>query len=328
MYGDHRLLTFYVTDEFNFSRTQLTNQSLRTLARYSTTPKVHGTYASINSGLQKLSEIDAPVAQKMSIEPLSYKGYKAIVLHYQKNKEHHGQVLISSFLTNSKSIDAKLEEDTTGTVYLTDWFESSSSIMFKGYVSEQSALPIKLALINREGHIVQTQTLSNAKKDIFFSRKKNRLAVNEKSKSLFELSSEQEVRVILLQDKSSFPVHAATMLVPVEQEFRTSGEIDEFSEDIVQVPEQKAILTTYPNPFNPSTTISVKIEQQSNIQIKIFDVTGKLVRELANEQKVAGNYAYTFDAGHLASGVYLVRVQLVGADGTKTLKTQQITLIK
>jgi hypothetical protein len=64
----------------------------------------------------------------------------------------------------------------------------------------------------------------------------------------------------------------------------------------------------YPNPFNPSTTINFQIAASGNVQIKIYDVLGKEVTTLINENKPAGEYQIIFDASSLTSGVYFYRI--------------------
>jgi hypothetical protein len=72
----------------------------------------------------------------------------------------------------------------------------------------------------------------------------------------------------------------------------------------------------FPNPFNPSTKIkytipSVTLRQaQSDITVtlKVFDVLGKEVATLINEEKPVGTYEIEFDASNLTSGVYLYQL--------------------
>ena len=64
----------------------------------------------------------------------------------------------------------------------------------------------------------------------------------------------------------------------------------------------------YPNPFNPTTTIKYSIPIRANVQIKIFDVLGKEVGTLVNEQKAPGEYEVKFDGSGLLSGIYFYRI--------------------
>jgi hypothetical protein len=65
----------------------------------------------------------------------------------------------------------------------------------------------------------------------------------------------------------------------------------------------------YPNPFNPSTTISYSIKEDGLVTLKVYDMLGNEVAELLNEQKEAGYYKLEFDASNLPSGVYIYKLQ-------------------
>ncbi len=60
----------------------------------------------------------------------------------------------------------------------------------------------------------------------------------------------------------------------------------------------------YPNPFNPTTKIKYSIPKTSNVQLKVFDILGRKVAELVNEEKPAGNYTVNFNASKLSSSIY------------------------
>jgi hypothetical protein len=64
----------------------------------------------------------------------------------------------------------------------------------------------------------------------------------------------------------------------------------------------------YPNPFNPSTTIEFRIQSSQFVTLKVYDLLGREVAVLVDEQKAPGNYEITFDASRLASGVYMYRL--------------------
>jgi hypothetical protein len=65
----------------------------------------------------------------------------------------------------------------------------------------------------------------------------------------------------------------------------------------------------YPNPFNPNTRINYQIPEQSFVTLKIFDVLGKEIDTLVNEEKPAGKYKVEFDGNGLPSGVYFYQLQ-------------------
>ncbi len=65
----------------------------------------------------------------------------------------------------------------------------------------------------------------------------------------------------------------------------------------------------YPNPFNPTTIISFAIGRQSSVSLKVFDLLGREVATLVNQEMQPGRYNRVFDGSGLASGVYLSRLQ-------------------
>jgi photosystem II stability/assembly factor-like uncharacterized protein len=69
-----------------------------------------------------------------------------------------------------------------------------------------------------------------------------------------------------------------------------------------------ALYQNYPNPFNPETTIKFDIPKSSFVNISVYDVTGKLIRQLLNTNRNAGSYEVKFDAVALASGVYYYKI--------------------
>ena len=81
---------------------------------------------------------------------------------------------------------------------------------------------------------------------------------------------------------------------------------------VVEIPgmlQQYSLEQNYPNPFNPSTTIKYSIPTTSIVSIKVYDILGREVATLVNEQKTAGNYSVQFNGNNLASGVYLNKIQ-------------------
>ncbi len=75
-----------------------------------------------------------------------------------------------------------------------------------------------------------------------------------------------------------------------------------------KIPASFSLLQNYPNPFNPSTTIKFSLPKGGMVSLKIFNSLGEEVEELINEMKPAGNYSVSFDAGKLASGIYLYKL--------------------
>ncbi|MCL4512385.1 MAG: T9SS type A sorting domain-containing protein [Bacteroidetes bacterium] len=75
----------------------------------------------------------------------------------------------------------------------------------------------------------------------------------------------------------------------------------------------------YPNPFNPATEISYDLPKRSHVLIAVFDVLGRNVGTLVNEEEAAGRYRVTFNASELPSGVYFYRIEAGTYHDTKKL---------
>lgn len=64
----------------------------------------------------------------------------------------------------------------------------------------------------------------------------------------------------------------------------------------------------FPNPFNPVTTIKYSIPQKSNVYLIVYDILGREVAVLINEEKPAGEYNLNFNASNLPSGIYIYMI--------------------
>ncbi len=85
------------------------------------------------------------------------------------------------------------------------------------------------------------------------------------------------------------------------------------------IPENFSLSQNYPNPFNPSTKINYAITESSLVTIKIYDMLGREVKILVNEEKPAGSYTINFNSENLASGVYFYKLTAGNFTATKKL---------
>lgn len=76
-----------------------------------------------------------------------------------------------------------------------------------------------------------------------------------------------------------------------------------------QVPSKYKLDQNFPNPFNPSTTISFSLPEKTFVKLKVFDTAGKLVDILTEGFLNSGNYTFDFNAENLASGVYFYKLE-------------------
>lgn len=76
------------------------------------------------------------------------------------------------------------------------------------------------------------------------------------------------------------------------------------------IPSKKYFLfQNYPNPFNPITKISYYLKAKNHVQLKIFDISGKEIKTLVNQNQISGHHNITFNAHGLVSGVYIYKLK-------------------
>jgi protocatechuate 3,4-dioxygenase beta subunit len=108
---------------------------------------------------------------------------------------------------------------------------------------------------------------------------------------------------ITLQASSSIPVNIPSPFVPIEY----------------------SISQNYPNPFNPSPTIEYKLERESFVELKIYDILGREVEKLVSSTQNAGTHIVRFNAKNLASGVYFASIKV--QNGNKVVYLKQIKML-
>src|SRR6056297_780954 len=89
------------------------------------------------------------------------------------------------------------------------------------------------------------------------------------------------------------------------------------------LPSDFTLNQNYPNPFNPTTVISYDLPENSQVNLAVYDMMGRRVVTLVNENVTAGTHQVQFDASSLSSGTYMYRLQAGGS-----IQTKKLTLIK
>lgn len=84
-------------------------------------------------------------------------------------------------------------------------------------------------------------------------------------------------------------------------------------------PFEYALSQNYPNPFNPVTNIKFSIPRSSFVKLVVYDVMGREVSTVINQDMNSGNYNVDFDAAHLSSGVYFYKLVADGFTETKKM---------
>ncbi|MDD3558881.1 MAG: T9SS type A sorting domain-containing protein [Melioribacteraceae bacterium] len=91
-------------------------------------------------------------------------------------------------------------------------------------------------------------------------------------------------------------------------------------DEITGLPKEYKLSQNFPNPFNPTTIISYQLPQRSFVTLKVYDLLGKEVAVLVNEEKNPGYHKVNFNAGGLSSGIYFYRLETTEfRDGKKLI---------
>jgi len=97
------------------------------------------------------------------------------------------------------------------------------------------------------------------------------------------------------------------------------------------IPKEYKLYQNYPNPFNPSTRFRIDITKQSDVKIAVYDVQGKLVETLVEQQLKPGNYLIEWDASKYASGIYffkLIAINVLYSANNVYIETKKMILVK
>jgi len=140
---------------------------------------------------------------------------------------------------------------------------------------------------------------------------------------------EYKFRINSNWDTSEFPSGGPnrTYLVPDSNStvsvFYNDETVPNAIDDDANLPGKFALHQNYPNPFNPTTSIAFDLAKDATVRLDIYNLQGQRVAKVKNEVMQAGYYNVNIDASHLASGVYIYKIQ---ADNFVSMK--KMTLLK
>lgn len=95
------------------------------------------------------------------------------------------------------------------------------------------------------------------------------------------------------------------------------------SSPLVEIPENFALYSAYPNPFNSQTIIKYALPKDAHVVIEIFNISGQKIETLLSETKPAGYHEIVWNASNVASGTYLYKI-----DAGHFSETKRMTLLK
>ncbi len=92
---------------------------------------------------------------------------------------------------------------------------------------------------------------------------------------------------------------------------------------VSEIPAEYKLSQNFPNPFNPSTTFNYSLKDAGEVEIGIFDVSGKEIQSLVKGYRTAGSYQVNFNAANLPSGIYYYKIST-----SEFVQTKKMMLLK
>ena len=216
------------------------------------------------------------------------------------------QIVNISLGTEDFNLDADLNED--GEVNVLDVVSLVNSIL--GLSRVKYHLDTKATLddntLNLEGPIGGIQFIGNMISNLDGN---DIIASNDGKSIIYNLNGTLQTKVF------TFEIAPNDLIV-------SSSSAERVNVDAIS-PQAFILNSVYPNPFNPSTTVSYSIENNINVNISIYNMSGQKVSELVNANQAKGDYSITWDANNQPSGLYFVRLS-----AGNQISSQKIMLVK
>ena len=180
---------------------------------------------------------------------------------------------------------------------------------------------IELGLSNFSGIAASGITIrvSNIPSWLKFSATEQRIAAikaNEEMPALFSFSVDKTAPV----NKE----HALRFVISAPTGERWTKEITVS----VAPPERFELFQNYPNPFNPATAISYQLSANSRVSLKVFDLLGREIITLAEEEQAAGYHQAVFDGSGLSSGTYVYQLMETDEQAHRQVLRKAMLLVK
>ncbi len=136
------------------------------------------------------------------------------------------------------------------------------------------------------------------------------LLVGDPDQQYAEIFPGQQLDFVFRKGTHLFPKTEYILKTVGRYETDTTSENFQKSFSDLIIPLENKLYNNFPNPFNPNTSIKYSLKQDGFVSLKVFDILGKEVATLVNENKIQGRYNINFDASHLASGIYIYKLQV------------------
>ncbi|MFH0734009.1 MAG: endonuclease [bacterium] len=240
--------------------------------------------------------------------------------------ESSGNTTLNKTLRRKSSVTHGITTNPTGFPTLgTEWDMYNQDIV-SGLGSHTSALPVELnsfggVFLNNQIQL-NWQTASEINNYGFEIEKKSEYTNWEKIGFITGNGNSNVTNFYTFTDKQVLPATCYYKLKQIDNDgtFKYSETIK--IESGIK-PDNFILYQNYPNPFNPSTVINYYVPQKNKVSLVVYDMLGKVIAELVNEEKESGLYSVNFDSNNISSGVYFYTLQ----SGEYT-KTNKMTLLR
>jgi hypothetical protein len=128
---------------------------------------------------------------------------------------------------------------------------------------------------------------------------------------------------LVIHTNTDFSMNASTRYAFGNSLYKRDRQLIRIGYDGKSVVTDYTLSQNFPNPFNPTTTISYALPQDGMVTLKIYDALGREISTLVNEFKQTGRYTASFDASKLSSGVYIYKLT-----SGKYTATKKMMLVK
>jgi len=180
---------------------------------------------------------------------------------------------------------------------------------------------IELAVENTGSLTLDNVTVSVQNRPDWISFRSNEAIIDQ-----LESSAEKPVSFTFSIDKTA-PVgkeHAITFLIdgPGGQTWTKTITVR------ISAPEKFELFQNFPNPFNPTTTISYQLSSPGRVRLVVYNLLGQEVATLVDAEREAGFHQELWHASSLASGLYIYRITATDKSGDKIVDNKTMSLVK
>ena len=154
----------------------------------------------------------------------------------------------------------------------------------------------------------------------------------------FEMNDVKNARTISEELDKQFPLSEGAVeahkILGDKEYYKITPKQNTLQKTVAQTPGEYALLGNYPNPFNPSTTISYSLPYQSSVELTIYDIMGREVKSFNISSQSSGYQNIVWDGTNensnpVSSGIYLYRISIKSLENSKTfVKTAKLIMLK